>query len=265
LVGASAGDHLEFSITVPDDHREESLRGKTAAFKVDITKVEGRDIGEMDEAFFSALGGQITSGEELRARLREQLERDQRNEARRQAEFKVLDQLLETSTIEYPESLVEHEMDHIVENRLSALGSFGLDRYLSSVGKSREELREEERENARLRVLRGLTLNEVLTREGIEPTSDEVSFQFFQEMQSAQTMEQLQGIQRAMDNPDYQSVMYERAKRKRGLDFLVELATGVPPEQGAALASGVPAEGSGEDAGAVQDEAAGAETAQGST
>ncbi|MGQ0586412.1 MAG: trigger factor [Gammaproteobacteria bacterium] len=116
LKGHGAGENFTVEVKFPDDYRNESLKGKTAQFKVELKDVQEPKLPELDEAFFKANGVEAGKGiEALRAKIQAalELERDKAVKARLKAQ--VLEQLLAANPIPVPQAMVAQETARLRE------------------------------------------------------------------------------------------------------------------------------------------------------
>lgn len=174
FLGMAKGDEKSVEVTMPEDFRSERLQGKQATFKLKVHEIKEEQLPEADDEFanqvnaedfptFDALKERITT--DLQKSLDDQGDAKQRNEA--------VDKLVEGATLEYPQLLVEREMDHLVRE------SMGNDQqqfvnYLRRLGRTEQEYRETLREAAETRVRRSLALSHLAEAEGLDVTAEEI-------------------------------------------------------------------------------------------
>ncbi|MDR7556320.1 MAG: trigger factor [Armatimonadota bacterium] len=164
LEGAKAGDERTLAV------------GEAGRLVVTVVDVRRRDLPPLDDAFAQTAAG-VASVDALRARLREQLERDATARAQEAYGDQVLAAVLERARIELPVSMVEHELDHLVEDLQESLQrrALTLERYLVATGQGLETLREELRPRAERRLKVRLLLDAIADREGLTPTEEEIA------------------------------------------------------------------------------------------
>ncbi|MCE5279130.1 MAG: trigger factor [Planctomycetaceae bacterium] len=115
LEGKSAGDSVELKVTVPQAHPTEAWRGKELTVKVTISEVRTRVLPEIDEEFAKSAG--FESLKELRefttSRLTQRLAQQTQQNMREQ----VSNYLLEKTTFDLPEGLVERQTYSVLRRR----------------------------------------------------------------------------------------------------------------------------------------------------
>src|ERR671918_1427260 len=153
LVGMAIDETKGFDITFPDDYRVEELRGKAAHFEVTLLDVRERLLPDVDDEFARSVG-EVQTVDELRAEIRDALERRGADEARHAFADRIIDFAASNATVELPEVMVANEIEIMrdeLRNRLAAQ-RIGLDQYLALSKQTPEELATELREPASRRV-----------------------------------------------------------------------------------------------------------------
>ncbi|MDT8304932.1 MAG: trigger factor [Anaerolineae bacterium] len=183
LIGMEVGDQGEFTIAfpeeepyLPDDEDDTSaLAGKQAQFAVTVLDVKSRYLPPLDDELAKAEGDYETL-EELREATRERLQEQAEQEARNQLFDEVLDAMLEGAELVYPPSLVEDELDGMIENLKNQVTRAGWrwDDYVRLQSKTEELLREEWGERAEKNVRRSLVLRQFIRDEYIDVSTDEI-------------------------------------------------------------------------------------------
>jgi trigger factor len=235
LVGASAGDERDVSVTFPEDYGAEEVAGKEAVFTVEVKEVKEKRLPELDDDFAGEAGGFDTL-DELRADIADKLR--QTEERAIDAEFRqaVVDAAAEVSQVDIPRELVHskaHEMWHETAHRLQHQG-VDPGRYLQLVGKDEEELVTEAEPEAEQALKREAVLAAIVEAEGIEVSDDE-AFEALREtaQRQAQNIDEealRRSFERAIDQGRDESLREDIAMRK-ALDLLVDNAKPISVEQ----------------------------------
>jgi len=259
LVGMTKGEPKEFTLTVQDDYPQENFRSKEVAFKVTVQEIQERKLPELTDEFAQGLNQGLETADALRTWMRDQLENDARMRARYKVETEAVDALVQQSQIEYPDVLVEHELDHLVDDTLPRGDQRRLDAYLEAVGRSREELRDERREEAEKRVLRSLVLETLAERENIEVTDDDVTREAMSLLQGANSEEEINNLLQAISTPQARESLRNMAATRKTLTWLVDTITGTgaaeeTPDESAPAEAAVSDEPPADEEAAVSDE-----------
>ena len=175
LIGMEMGASKGFDITFPDDYRVEELRGKQAHFEVELLDLRERILPELDDEFAKSVGD-VASVDELRAEIRDALQKRAEAEARHAFADRIIDFAASNATVELPEVMIANEIEIMRDelgNRL-AQQRIGMEQYLALAKQTPEELATELREPASRRVKVLLTLSAIAEKEGIDATDEEI-------------------------------------------------------------------------------------------
>ena len=175
LSGKSAGDEFDFESEIPIDDPNPELRGRRVAFSGTLQGVSEARLPDMDDGFAQTMAG-LDTMDALRADIRERLLEQRRLAAQGKLEDDVLDALVDASSFEVPGVLVEQEHGALLERETQTLVSRGVavDSYLGSIGQTRAEWEEHWREQAVMRVHRGIVLEHFADAEEIQADGDEI-------------------------------------------------------------------------------------------
>jgi trigger factor len=175
FIGMAKGEAKEVELDVPESFSIERFRGKRVRLSITVREVKEEQLPELDDEFAQQIDAEeFPTLEALRTRIRTELEEAFRREAEEKLRLEALDKLVELSKLEYPELLVEHEIDHMVremagDDRQAFLAE------LRRIGRSEAEFRASLREAAARRVERSLVFEAFAEREGIEVSEEEVT------------------------------------------------------------------------------------------
>ena len=171
LRGKRAGDTASFDKTYSEDANQEAWRGKTIHHEVTLKEIRVQEKPEVNDDFATAVGGWETV-----AQMREAIEADIRKhrqaEAQRFRRNQIGEKLLALHTFDVPETLVEEELGKSLNNYARYLASQGVN--LETAELDWRRIGEEFRPEAVKRVKRGLILEAIARKEGIEISDVEV-------------------------------------------------------------------------------------------
>ncbi|PZO76796.1 MAG: trigger factor [Mesorhizobium amorphae] len=176
LVGASAGDERQVTVTFPEDYQAAHLAGKEAVFDVTVKGIEAPGEFELNDEAAKKLG--IESLERLREIVRGQIENNFGGMTRQKVKRQLLDQLDTEYKFEAPSKLVDAEFDNIwnqVNRDLSQAG-----RTFEDEETTEDKAREEYRTLAERRVRLGLVLAEIGEQAGVQVSDEEVQRALFE-------------------------------------------------------------------------------------
>ncbi|HEY3311219.1 MAG TPA: trigger factor [Anaerolineales bacterium] len=181
LIGIKPGESKEFSHKYAKDFSEVNLAGQNVRFEVLVKTVRSVNMPALDDDFAKLTGlGQTV--DELRQRLRENIEMDARNHYDDEYFEKLMDQIKAGATIKYPPQVLDHEVEHVledVERRLKSQGVENLEAYYKMIDSNKEKFIEEQaRPTSVKRLERGLVMDELARVEKIEIDNESLEAEF---------------------------------------------------------------------------------------
>ena len=220
IAGMQAGESKTFTTIIPGDYSNEKLAGKEAQYAVTLHKVEFKELPELDDALAVQLSNdEYQTLEDLRRAISDNLLESKQRSIRDELREKVVDAVIEQSHFTLHPMLIQeeaedmlHQFSHLLEQQ-----RMSLDQYLMLVKKSRSEYLKELEPDAEKRVKRHLVLDEVIKKEEITVTPEEVESLFRAYTQMGQNLSRTEGQIRALA---------EGLLREKAITRLVELATG---------------------------------------
>ena len=252
LEGIQQGETREFTLSFADDHRDSELAGKPCDFVVEAKEIKGRELPEMDDEFAHGVGQGYDSLDALREDIRGRHRASLEAEAQARYEEKVLEEVLATAEIEMAPLLVQRETERLeqeLRDRVQSLvrGPLGVDEYMSLLGKSAEEVQEELRPRAELRLQRSALLSSVAEAEGCEASDEAVSAEIDGMVQEAGPRGR--EVRRHFADAQHREMVARSLRARQALERLVAIAKG-EAEQESATTQETAATPSGDDASA---------------
>lgn len=173
LVGASADEDLQVSLTFPENYYED-MAGKDVTFDVHVQSVSVYEVEGWGDDFIKE-NLNYDSEEAMEASIREELEAEAESDADANLEYDLVIALVNASEFEIQDADVEACIEEMLTEYKTYASMYGveLEVFLQNyVGVTEQQLREAYRETADFRVKMMLALHEVASEEGIE-ISDE--------------------------------------------------------------------------------------------
>lgn len=167
--GMKAGESKTFPLAFPADYHGKDVAGKTADFMVTVKKIESANEPEVNEAFAKSLGIQDGTVDALRADIRRNLEREVKFRLLARNKQSAMDALVAKSELDLPKSIVQNEIDRLIESQRAELKQRGL--------KDVEKLPIPEdivRPQAERRVRLGLVVAELVRTNGLEAKPEQI-------------------------------------------------------------------------------------------
>jgi trigger factor len=166
LVGCSKGDETTVNVTFPDPYQAAELAGKEAEFAVTIKSVSEAKLPEVNEDFAKNFG--IDSLEDLRGELSKSMQYELDQAIKGKTKQAVMDMLFEKNSLELPKSLVDDEIDALMNQMKANLSKQGVPvEGLDLDGKMYED-------QARRRVTLSLLISEIVKSNGLKASPEKI-------------------------------------------------------------------------------------------
>jgi trigger factor len=211
LVGSQAGESRTVQVQYPEDFGNAELAGKSARFHVKVKKIQEKKARDLDDNLARDIFG-LETLDELRSRIRGQMEAEERLRSRRALEEEAVTELLKRNPVPVPEGFA----DRLAQESLSrATGGQEI------AAEERERLLENFRQAMRQRIAREWLLDAVAQKEAIDATEEELS----EEMsQLAQARGRAGADYRALPPAERRTRVRDAIVDKKVFDFLLDAA-----------------------------------------
>ncbi|MBV9435152.1 MAG: trigger factor [Acidobacteria bacterium] len=216
LRGAKAGEERIFNISYPADYQDKRLTGKTLEYKVQIKSIKKKQVPELSDDFAKEVGD-FKDVDDLRTRIRQQLEAQKRHEIEHTAKDKLVEELVSRNQFPVPESLVEHQVTARLERGFRALAAQGMrpeDMRKMDFGR----LRSAQRDAAVREVKASLILEKIAEKEKIETSDAELDTEI--ERLAQQSRQPTEAVRKKLTDDGALERMRERIRNEKTLDFL---------------------------------------------
>jgi len=170
LIGLRVEEEKEIEVSFPADYGYQKWAGKTVSFHVKTKEIKAKILPPLDDEFAKDLGD-YSSLDELRAKLKGEIEKEKALALEQQLKDQAVNQLLEANPFEVPESLVEEQAKAMVSDTKLRLAAQGV--VLKNLGVSEEKLQGDYRDMAQKQVKTFLILEKIANQEGITVTDEE--------------------------------------------------------------------------------------------
>lgn len=171
LEGASFDAVVESTIEAGEDFPVVDLRGANVPIQLTVKKVEHRVVPELSDDFAQKTGDGETLLE-LRANIRERLQKAKEKQAENMAAENLLDKLLEQNEIELPPLFVEEQVKRAAERRLQNFRQQGLDP--DTFGISAEVIAEDIKDDVTRQIQEEFLLMEIAQKENVEIDEEDI-------------------------------------------------------------------------------------------
>ena len=223
LLGKREGDSVEIPQPYPDTHPDPQLAGKTVVFRILIKAVKRKKLAALDDEFAKDCGP-YSSLEELKAKLRGEMEATLKRDIDESYKDQILKRLVETHHFDLPESLVERELAAAIrqrmESRMRQRGKIDQAEDLVKQQQEIKQLREELLPDATRRVKVGLILEAIAEKEGIRVEEADVAAEL--ERLAKRLKLTAEDIRRMVESAgqDMREELFGRILAEKSLDFV---------------------------------------------
>jgi trigger factor len=126
VLGMKIGESRTFQLPFPEDYHGKDVAGKTADFIVTLNKLEASHLPEVNDAFAKSLGIADASLEGLNADIKKNLEREVKTRLLAKNKQAAMDALVGVCELDLPQSILQSEMDRLVEGAREDLKQRGI-------------------------------------------------------------------------------------------------------------------------------------------
>jgi trigger factor len=175
LVGMERGQSREIEVEFGPDYPHEKVAGKKAVFKICLKEIKEKSLPPLDDDFASQVG-EFSTIDELRAFVRDQISSGKEREAQNLLRTEAVDRLIENAEIDIPPVMIEDKVEGWIRDLSSDLEKRGedLEKFLQTIGRTRDELRADYARRAEREVRRDLVLDRIAELEKLEVDEQEV-------------------------------------------------------------------------------------------
>ncbi len=175
IIGMKTDEEKEIKVTFPADYPSTNLAGKEATFKIKLHEIKKKELPEINDEFAKD-ASEFETLDEWKASIKEKQEKDNQNRAKYETEEAAIEAVCKEATVEIPSGMIETQLDNMekdISQRLSYQG-MNLDQYLQMVGKTKQEFRDENKEEAEKQVKTNLVLEAITKAVNIEVDKKDV-------------------------------------------------------------------------------------------
>ncbi|WP_457681145.1 trigger factor [Thermovibrio sp.] len=218
VVGKKAGEEGEVEFTAGDNKEVYGeAAGKKVKVKFKVKAVKEKELPEVNDEFAKKLG--FESVEEMKKRIRDDLEIAEKTREQEEVEDQIIDQLLSKVEIPVPPSLLDLEVRAQAENQLRRLAQTGVDVRQISPQAIIEMVRPIAEKTVKVKLL----LEKVAELEGIEVSDEELDKEIEKLANELFNGDYVQA-RKSLEERNLLPMIKEDLRRQKALDKLIELA-----------------------------------------
>jgi trigger factor len=115
LLGLSVGDEKEITVKYKDDYTDKALAGAEITYKAKVKAVKEKVLPEVNDTFANTVAN-VPTVLELRVKASEELKRQKNDAQNKQFKSEIIRQMNEFNKVPVPDSVVQHYLEHIIED-----------------------------------------------------------------------------------------------------------------------------------------------------
>ena len=127
LHGVEEDDEKEFTVSYADDFSSPALAGKTVHYKAKVKSVGKIEKPELNDEWATSLDEEFESLEDLRTKLRKDLETHSEGDADARLRVEAVNKLVEENGFDVPNAIVENQAQNLLQNFAQDLQQRGMD------------------------------------------------------------------------------------------------------------------------------------------
>jgi len=220
IIGMKIDEEREINVKFPEEYFSENLSGKDAMFKVKLHEIKKKELPEINDELAKDIS-EFDTLDELKASIRTKQEEQNKTKAKYETEDAVIEAVCKNAEVEIPSGMIETETDNMeqdISTRLSYQG-MQLEQYLQMMGKTKQEFRNEYKEQAEKQVKSRLVLEAVAKEADVKVSEEEVSNKI-KEMAANYGQKE----EAVKDNPHLIKYVEDSLKSEKTIEFLVSNA-----------------------------------------
>ncbi len=217
LIGKKKGDEGEVSFKAAEDEKYGDAAGKDVTLKFKILSVKAKKLPELNDEFAKKFGAE--SVEDLKKKIREDLEKAEADRQQEEVEDKIVEELLKKVEIPVPMSLLKMEIQAQAENQIMRLAQFGVDVKQISPQTIAEMVKPTAEKTVKVKLL----LEKVAELEGLEVTDEDVEKEIERLADMAFGGDTVLARQ-SLEERGLLPMVRQDVLRQKALDKLIELA-----------------------------------------
>ena len=221
LIGLKKDGEAEIKVEFESGYPHTKLAGKTVDFKIKIIDIKKMVLPELNDEFAQNLGADLKDLKDLNNKVRETILAQEEKRIDSELKQNILKNISDSVEFELPQTLVEAEIEQVVENVKQNLIRSGSN--LEKTGLSEEKLRKDFRPASEKRVKNLLILGEIAKQEKLAVNEEDLN-QGFKDL-AASTGQDAETLRKYYQARNLMDALEEKLLEEKTLNYLVENAT----------------------------------------
>ena len=220
IIGMKKGETKEFSKTYADDHPV--FPGMTKKLKLTLTALKIKNLPDLDDDLAQDVDEKFKTLDDLKNSIKTRLNKDLEQRLRALKINKILDQLMEKTPLEIPESMLRMELDARWRNLARRFNTDAGGLY-KMMGERSEAILEEWKGDAAKSLHSRLIVETIMEGLGLKAPPEEVEKEIERIAQESNTS--LENVQKYYEDERAKEFLAEEIKERKFYDILLEKNT----------------------------------------
>lgn len=229
IIGMQPGESREIQVKFPEDYFNDKLANHEITFQTTVNEIREEKLPEIDDEFGKQLG-QYDNLDEVKKAITANLMQGYDKRAEHELNEQIFEALIAKTEFELPESMVEYELEGIIEEAERSFAYYN--KSMEEAGLSKEKLAEQYRGTAEKQVRRHLILSQIVEQEKLTLADEELE-KGFEEIAANvnQPAEQIRSYYQ--QNSDKLEIFKHTLLEKDAIKLIIEKSTieNVVPER----------------------------------
>ena len=225
IIGMKKGETKEFSKTFPADFENKELAEKTVKLQVSLTALKSKKLPDLDDDLAQDVDEKYKTLNDLKASIRERLQRDLDQRLRTIKANALLEKIMEGVPVEIPESMLRMELDsrwRMLVQRFNT-DSAGLFKIMGNSNTNAESILEGWKPDAQKALHSRLIIETIMEELKLEVSADEQEHELTQ--MAERSGAKIEDIKKYYEGEQAQAYLKEEIKERKLFDILLEKNT----------------------------------------
>jgi trigger factor len=221
IIGMQPGASREIQVKFPEDYFNDKLANHEITFQTTLNEIREEKLPEIDDEFAKELG-QYENLDAVKKAITDNLQQGYDKRVEHELNEQIFEALIAKTEFELPESMVEYELEGIVEEAERSFAYYN--KSMEEAGLSKEKLSEQYRGTAEKQVRRHLILGQIVDQEKLTLADGELE-KGFEEIAASvnQPAEQIRSYYQ--QNSDKLEIFKHTLLEKDAIKLIIEHST----------------------------------------
>lgn len=216
LAGMRTGESKTFPAQFPSDYHAAEMAGQTIEFNATVKSIQAKKLSPLDDDFAKAMG-QFNTLEELKTRIRQDLEVEQNRQNQILLRDQVVQQLGKIAQVKIPELLINRSLDKLVADQEKRLRE--QNKTWEQIETTADNFRKQQREAVDFQWRSNLALREISQIHNIQVSQEELNAEV--ERLARLTRQTPQAVADYLERSRGWDEIYDRLRNDKTLDWII--------------------------------------------